>query len=211
MILQILKDRKIRPEIFFTYFPFCRQDKTFELGETNVAENLIRKLIDYYGVRKIYSIDPHFGKTAWVKKYPIVSISAVPLLIKRIKEDFGRDILLLSPDKGGKRRTGISGLNKKRINSFKVKHFSSKISVKGKTIGVIDDIIGTGGTLLRFYEFAKSSGAEKIIALITHGVLDAGIKKIKKRFTKLYLTNAINKKEANVDITDLVADAVKII
>ncbi len=207
MILQILKDRKIRPEIFFTYFPYCRQDKTFEPGETNVAENLIRKLVNYYGVKKIYSIDPHFGKTAWVKKYPVVSIPAIPLLIKRIKEDFGRDILLLSPDKGGKRRTGISGLNKKRINSFEVKHFSSKVIAKGRIIGVVDDIIGTGGTLLRFYEFAKNSGAKKVIALITHGVLDTGIKKIEKRFTKLYLTNTINKKEANVDITDLISRA----
>ncbi len=93
MILQILKDRKIKPEIFFTYFPYCQQDKTFEPGETNVAENLIRKLVDYYGVKKIFSIDPHFGKMAWVKKYPVVSISATPLLIKKIKEDFGRDIL----------------------------------------------------------------------------------------------------------------------
>jgi ribose-phosphate pyrophosphokinase len=207
MILQILKDRKIRPEIFFTYFPYCRQDKAFERGETNVAENLIRKLVNFYGVKKIYSIDPHFGKMAWVKKYPVVSISALPRLIKRIKEDFGRDILLLSPDKGGKRRTGILGLKKKRIDSFKVKHFSSKIAVKGKIIGAVDDIIGTGGTLLRFHEFVKNSGAEKIIALITHGVMDEGIKKIKKRFTKLYLANTINKKEANVDVADLISRA----
>jgi len=207
MILQILKDRKIRPEIFFTYFPYCRQDKAFEPGETNVAENLIRKLVSFYGVKKIYSIDPHFGKMAWVKKYPVVNISAIPLLIKRIKEDFSQDVLLLSPDKGGKRRTKIPGLKKKRINSFKVKQFSSKIIAKGKIIGVVDDIIGTGGTLLRFYEFAKNAGAEKIIALITHGVLDTGIKKIKKRFTKLYLTNTIDKKEANVDITDLISRA----
>jgi len=135
------------------------------------------------------------------------NISAIPLLIKRIKEDFSQDVLLLSPDKGGKRRTKIPGLKKKRINSFKVKQFSSKIIAKGKIIGVVDDIIGTGGTLLRFYEFAKNAGAEKIIALITHGVLDTGIKKIKKRFTKLYLTNTIDKKEANVDITDLISRA----
>lgn len=209
MILQILKDRKIRPEIFFTYFPYCRQDKTFEPGETNVAENLIKKLVNFYGVKKIYLIDPHFGRMVWVKKYPIVSISALPLLIKRVKKDFGKDVLLLSPDKGGKRRTGISGLNKKRINSFKVKHISSKISVKGKTIGVVDDIIGTGGTLLRFYEFAKNSGAKRVIALTTHGVLKRGIKKVKKKFVKLYLTNTISRKEANVDISDLIANTIK--
>ncbi len=209
LILQILKDHGIRPEVFFTYFPYGRQDKVFESGETNVAENLIKKIINYYKARKIYTIDAHFGKMAWVKKYPITDISAVPLLVKNGKKDFGPGILFLSPDKGGKRRTGISGVNKKRINSFEVTPFSSKIFMKGKTIGVVDDMIGTGGTLLRFYEFANNSGAKKIAALITHGVLDTGIRNVKKTFAKLYLTNTVDKKEANTDITGLIADAIK--
>lgn len=209
LILQILKDHKIKPAVFFTYFPYGRQDKIFEPGETCVAENLVQKLIDYYKVSKIYIIDPHFGKTKWIQKYPIISVSALPILIQKVKKDFGPDILLLTPDKGGKRRTGISGLNKKRIDSFEVKPFSSKIAVAGKIVGVVDDIIGTGGTLARFHEFAKKSGAEKIAALITHGVLDSGIKRIKKTFAKLYLTNTINKKEANVDIAGLIVNALK--
>jgi len=210
LILQILKDHKIKSEVFFTYFPYGRQDKVFEFGETCVAEDLVKKLINYYKVQKIYIIDPHFGKMEWIKKYPISSISAVPILMRETKEDFGQDALFLSPDKGGKRRTGIFGLNKKRINSFEVKSFSSKMVVKGKTIAVVDDIIGTGGTLARFYEFAKKSGAKKVIALITHGVMDKGIQRIKKTFTKLYLANTINKKEANVDITGLIVDALKL-
>jgi len=208
LILQILKDHQIKPEVFFTYFPYSRQDKAFEPGETNVAENLVKKLINYYKVRKIYTIDAHFGKMPWVKKYPIINVSAVPLLVKRNEDDFGSGTLFLSPDKGGKRRTGITGLNKKRINSFEVVPFSSKIPMKGEIIGVVDDIIETGGTLLRFCEFANHSGAKKVAALITHGVLDAGIKNVEKTFAKLYLTNTIDKKEANVDITDLIADVI---
>lgn len=209
LILQIFKDHKIEPEVFFTYFPYCRQDKVFEPGETNAAENLVKKLTDYYKVKRIYAIDPHFGEQAWVKKYPITSISALPLLIEKIKKELGKDVLLLSPDKGGKRRTGISGLNKKRINSFKIAPFSSKINLKGKRVGVVDDMIETGGTLLRFYDFVKESGAEKVTALITHGVLDFGVKRIKNKFSKLYLTNTIDRKEANFDITDLIANALK--
>lgn len=210
LALQILKNHKIKSEVFFTYFPYSRQDKIFQLGEINAAENLIQKIVNYYKVKKIYIVDPHFGGMRWLKKYPIISISGIHLLMQKTKEDFGQDVLFLSPDKGGERRTGISGLNKKRINSFEVKTLSSKISMKGKTIGVVDDIIGTGGTLLRFYEFAKKSGAKKVIALIAHGALDSGIQRIRRSFVKLYLTNTINRKEANVDITDLIAKAIKI-
>ena len=205
LILQILRDNQIKPEVFFTYFPYGMQDKVFEKGETNVAENLIEKLVNYYKVKKIYIIDAHFKGRKWVKNYPIVNISAVPILIQKAKEDFGENILFLSPDIGGKRRTGISGgMKKERLTSFKVKMVSPKLNFKGKVVGVIDDMIKTGGTLLKFQEIAKKSGAEKIIALITHGVIPSGVSKIKKKYSKLYLTNTIKQKESNIDITKLI-------
>ena len=204
LILQILRDNQIKPEVFFTYFPYGMQDKVFEKGETNVAENLIEKLVNYYKVKKIYIIDAHFKGRKWVKNYPIVNISAVPILIQKAKEDFGENIWFLSPDIGGKRRTGISGIKKERLTSFKVKMVSPKLNFKGKVVGVIDDMIKTGGTLLKFQEIAKKSGAEKIIALITHGVIPSGVSKIKKKYSKLYLTNTIKQKESNIDITKLI-------
>jgi len=169
-----------------------------------VAENLIEKLINYYKVKKIYIIDAHFKGRKWVKNYPIVNISAVSILIQKAKEDFGENIWFLSPDIGGKRRTGISGIKKERLTSFKVKMVSPKLNFKGKVVGVIDDMIKTGGTLLKFQEIAKKFGAEKIIALITHGVIPSGVSKIKKKYSKLYLTNTIKQKESNIDITKLI-------
>lgn len=217
LILQVLRDNKVKPEVFFTYFPYGMQDKVFEKGETNVAENLIEKLVNHYQVKKIYIIDPHFGGRKWIKKYPIVSVSAVSYLIKKAYQDFKKNILFLSPDKGGIRRTGLSGIKKERIDSFMVRYLSPKlypvklpsaifnrVNLKGKIIGVVDDIIETGGTLLRFYDYTKKSGAKKVIALITHGLLPSGKDKIKEKYSKLYLTNTIKQKGANIDITNLI-------
>ena len=204
LILQILMDKETKPDVFFTYFPYGMQDKIFKKGETSAAESLIRKLTYYYKVRKIYIIDPHFGEEKWLAKYPIINISAVPYLIKNCWQDFNENILFLSPDKGGKRRTGLLGIRKKRLNSFKIELLSRKADFKGKTVAVVDDILETGETLLRFYDFAKKSGAKKVVALITHGILPIGISKIKKKYFKLYLTNTVNQKKANIDITDLI-------
>jgi len=209
LILEILKNHKVKTEVFFTYFPYSQQDKIFQNGETNAAENLIKKLVNYYQVKRIYVIDPHFGEREWMRKLPVISLSASGFLMKKAKEDFGENILFLSPDKGGKRRTGISGLRKERLDSFKVEIFSPQITVKGKIVGVVDDILETGGTLLKFYEVAKKSGAKKVVALITHGLLNEGIKKIKEKFSKVYLTNSINIKEANIDIGDLIINTLK--
>ncbi len=209
LILQILRDSNIKPEAFFSYFPYGMQDKVFEKGETNVAENLIEKLINYYKVKKIYTIDAHFWGRKWVKRYPILNISAAPILIEEVKKDFGENVLFLSPDFGERRRTKISGMKKERIDSYRVRMISSKIDLKGKVVGVIDDMIKTGGTLSKFYEIAKKSGAKKVIALVTHGVLPAGISKIKKKYSKLYLTNTIEQKESNIDITDLILNTLQ--
>ena len=204
LILQILRDTKARTEVFFTYFPYGMQDKVFAKGETNVAENLIEKLVDYYGVKKVYIIDPHFGGRKWVKKYPIRSFSAVPLLIAQVKKDFGDDILFISPDKGGKRRTKISGFQKKRLSSFRVSITSSNAKFAGKIVAVVDDMIKTGGTLVKCAEIFKEAGARKILALTTHGVISTGIVKVKKAYSKLYLTNTVKRREANIDITDMI-------
>ncbi len=204
LLLHILKDHDVRPELFFTYFPYGQQDHVFQHGEGNIAESLIKKFLNYYGVKKIYAIDPHFGKMSWVKNYPIVHISATQILLNRAKKDFGEEILFLSPDKGGKRRSGISGLKKKRKDSFNVEILSPEISLKGKVVAVVDDLLETGGTLARFHETVLKCGANEVVALITHGVLNSGIKRVKDKFSKLYLTNTINKKGANVDICELI-------
>lgn len=208
MILQILRDNNIRPEVFFTYFPYGMQDNVFEKGETNVAENLIKKIINYYKAKKIYIIDAHFWGRKWVRKYPIVNTSAAPILIEKAKKDFGKNILFLSPDIGGKRRTGISGMRKKRTDSHQVELISPQINLKGEVVGIVDDLLETGGTLLEAYNRCKKNRAKQVIALITHGVLPLGISKIKRKYSKLYLTNTIKQKESNIDITDLILKTV---
>ena len=213
LILQILRDNQIKPEVFFTYFPYGMQDEIFGKGETNVSENLVNKLISYYKVEKIYIIDPHFEGRKWMKKYPIMSISAIPILMEEAKKNFGKNILFLATDEGGKRRFKINGFNKVRKNSYTVElRISEKLKkmIKGRIIGIVDDFVKTGGTLLKVYDMCKEYGAKKMICLVTHGVLKEGVKKIKKKFNKIYLTNSIHQPGIQqIDITELILNAIK--
>ena len=100
-------------------------------------------------------------------------------------------------------------MKKERLTSFKVKMLSRKLNLKGKIVAVVDDMIKTGGTLLKFAEIAKKAKAKRVLALVSHGVIPAGILKIKKKYSKLYLTNTVRQKESNIDITDLILNAIK--
>jgi len=213
LILQVLKDNHIKPELFFTYFPYGRQDRIFEEGETNAAENLIKKLVNYYQVKKIYLIDAHFWKREWVKKYPLINISATPLLMEKVKKDFGENVLFLATDKGGQRRFKIPGFDKVRQNSFQIEiKLPEKLAnlIKGKVVCLVDDLIETGETLLKAGDLAKKYRPKKVICLSTHGLLKEGVKKIRKKFAKVYLTNTIEQpKFPQVNITELILKAIR--
>lgn len=210
MLLDILTTSTAsRLEVFFSYAPYGMQDKVFRDGEINAAESIIKKLVSYYSVKKIYTIDAHFFGRPWTSAYPLVNISAVEQLKQTARHDYP-DIIFMTPDEGASRRIGLKGTSKKRIHSYEVEINSDdefKQKIQGQTIGVIDDLLETGGTLERFYQHCHELGAKKLVALITHGVLPSGIARTKKTYEKLYLCNTIAVPEANVDITPLVAEA----
>ena len=213
MILNILRKyapNMERAHVIFTSMQYARQDNAWYDGELNMAQMLIDMLDLRFGVNAISTIDAHFAREDWVRPYSILTdVSAVENLMDKAIADYP-GIIFVTPDAGAQRRIRIkmaAGAKKKRANSFDVsvmldEKFASVI--KGKVVGVVDDILSTGNTLVRFAEQARKLGAKKVVALITHGVGSAGISRVQKEFDGLYLTNTINHPEANVDIRGLV-------
>jgi ribose-phosphate pyrophosphokinase len=212
MILGVLKNAGIEKEVFFTYYPFGRQDNEFTDGELNVARSLLDKLVNYWGVKKVYAIDAHFfGDKSWLKEYPFVNVSAAELLKNAARKDCP-DIVFIGPDKGAHERFNIDSMSKTRRTSYDVDVECNEELFKGKegkTVGVIDDIIGTGGTMVRCRDKLIDKGAKNAVALIVHGVIYEGILKVEQAYSKLYMTNSINREEANVDITDLIVSSIR--
>jgi ribose-phosphate pyrophosphokinase len=210
MILALLKNRNVRPEIFFTYFPYSLQDREFSQGELNAARSIVEKLIEYYSVRKIYALDAHFFGRKWTSKYPFENISAVRKFQAMIEKKYP-DVTYYTPDAGSARRTKIKGFRKKRKNSFEITISAGKIDPKkmrGKIVAIVDDLIQTGGTLNKTCDELRIHEAEKIIVFATHAVLEGGIEKVKNACDEIYLTNSIHNKYSNIDIVDLLVDKI---
>ena len=209
MLLNILKDGGVNNvEIFFTYFPYGMQDNPKHRGETNAAQNLIHKLVNYYKVKKIYVLDGHFFGQSWLEKYPVKNISALPLLKDVTLKDYPSAIFL-APDQGSQRRLGLQGTTKTRTNSFDVDIMHDELfvsAVKNQVVAVADDLVETGGTAIKFAEVCRKVGAKDVIALISHGLLDSGVKRLKEVYSKVYLTNSIECPDGNIDVSGLILD-----
>lgn len=202
-ITYALEDDGITPNIVCSYLDCGRQDKNFERGEPNMAKHMIEDLSSHF--KSISVVDYHpSGK--WVEDYGVGRLSMVSLLKDSAEKKY-RIERYVSPDKGGEKRTGIKGANKERLNSKKVvMDISPEMlrEVKGENVGVVDDIISGGGTMCSAYEKLKSAGADKVIALATHGVMESGVKRVKDTFDDLFLSNTIKTKYSNVDVTELI-------
>jgi len=207
-VIYALEEEAIRPKLFFSYFPYSRQDKVFKTGEPNMTRKLLEDLSEHS--EEIYIIDFHSNED-WVEKLGIKKVSAVSLLKQRVEKTYGQ-LEYFSPDKGGEKRTDIKGAEKDRNGSRKVEIKLSredKKRAKGKNAAVLDDIISTGKTMCNTYKELKSAGAKKIIAIATHGVLPEGIERVKNTYDDLILANTINRKEANVNVSPLILKEIR--
>jgi len=197
-------------DVFFTYCPYARQDKGFETGEAIAAENVFRSIVNDYGANHVFTIDLHCAGAEWIKKYPVTNISANDELMSAIEKDGYIDVISIGPDAGAQMRNGINGLDKERKNSFEVRiQANQELNIYGKTVRIIDDVISTGRTMVDARDAIMKCGANDVVAAITHGVMTEGIEKVYGAYGgKFYLTNTINRPEANVDITRLVWETI---
>src|SRR5258706_14134616 len=119
---------------------------------------------------------------------PAVALTAAPLFVDYAKALSRESLCVVSPDPGGVKRAELfrealeAAVGKPVGKGFADKHRSAGIvtgdllvgDVDGATVLIIDDLISTGGTLLRAARAARNAGARRGVALITHGLFMAG-------------------------------------
>ena len=114
---------------------------------------------------------------------------------------------VVSPDPGGAKRAELfrealeAALGRPVGKAFADKHRSAGVvsgdlfvgDVAGTTALVIDDLISTGGTLLRAARAARAAGARRVIALVTHGLFMAGAAEVlaDPAIERLVITDAV--------------------
>jgi ribose-phosphate pyrophosphokinase len=157
------------------YYGYARQDKKFNPGEPISAKTLAAHL--ELITDSFITVDIHEEMImSWFTK-PAKNISGMPQIGEYLKE-IGPDIII-APDKGAlslaqmaAEVTGCSWdyLENTRIDGETVEMKAKNLSVDGRKVAIVDDIIATGGTIVKATEHLKSQGASEVYATCTHGL-----------------------------------------
>ncbi|MBI4394052.1 MAG: ribose-phosphate diphosphokinase [Euryarchaeota archaeon] len=173
--------RRQRPESITTivpYYAYGRQDRVFLAGETVSAE-VVARLIQGF-TDEFVTVDPHKEHILSFFKCKAGSVTAVPTIAEHVKAKHVD--LVLAPDKGALERAqscaaimGVDAdhLDKVRLDAHTVELRPKNLSVRDKNVLILDDIISTGGTVMKAAAELKKQGAQKVMAACTHGLFAA--------------------------------------
>jgi ribose-phosphate pyrophosphokinase len=202
------------------YFPYFRQDNRFNSGEC-VSIKVISELMSKY-LDKMLIIDPHLHRQTNLSHLfscKTVKLTANPLIADYIKKNI-RNPLIVGPDwesfKWAQKVAEKIGcehviLEKRRISGRKVKiKLNKKIDITDKTIVFVDDIISTGNTIREAARNIKKLGAKSFCCVAVHGVfVEGALERLRKARVKVVTTNTIPNKVAKIDVSRLVAEALR--
>ncbi len=218
----ISQARKVSSKIYviIPYMGYARQDKQFLSGEA-VTMSVVAKMLQSAGAKKVIVVDIH-SKTALNHfKIPTESVSAIPELAKYFKKMKLKNPLVVSPDMGGSLRakkfagllnTDFIALKKSRNRKTgKVQIQSSKVDVNGRDLIVIDDMISTGGSVVKATQFLKRQKCKRVFVACTHGLFvgDAERKIKKAGVSQIISTNTIPSSTSKVDVSGVIAKSIQ--
>lgn len=202
------------------YMGYARQDREFLPGEIVTLE-VVADLLQAAGATKIITVDMH--SMAGLSKFeiPILNVSAMPALARHIKGTNLRDPLVVSPDMGGSARAALfakmidsdhTALVKERDRATgEVTLGKNDLSdVTGRDVVLVDDMISTGGSMIKSTELLKSMGCARIFVACTHALLVGGAeqKLIEAGVEEIISTNTIPAGTSKVDVSGIIADVI---
>jgi len=212
------------------YYGYAKQDKKSK-GREPISAKVVANLLKVTGSKRIVTMDLHAAQIQGFFDIPVDNLMAMPVLCNYLKKEGLCDekIVVVSPDAGGVHRAEIFA---KRLNASLAIVFKrrpepdvSEVThivgdVRGRIAVVVDDMISTGGTLVKAAEGLIARGATEVYTLATHGIFagDALDQLERSPIRKVIVTNTIPQTTTGIgssskievlSIAQILADAIK--
>ncbi len=208
------------------YYGYARQDRKV-LPRAPISAKLVADLITTAGASRILAVDLHAGQIQGFFNIPVDHLFAAPVLLEYLKQ-LRDDIVIVSPDAGGVERArayakridaSLAIIDKRREGPNVAQVMNIIGDVSGMSAVLVDDMVDTGGTLVRAAFALAEKGAKSISACCTHAVLSGqAVKMINESPIKeMIVTDTIPLREEAkscpkikvLSVSGLLADAIR--
>ena len=169
----------VRVTVVVPFYAYGRSDKK-DQPRVPITARLIANLFEVSGADRVLTVDLHAGQIQGFFNIPLDELSAVGMLAKHFKERNVPNLVVAATDVGGgkhARNTArfldapIAIAEKMRIgNEDRVEVINLIGDVQGKNVLIVDDEIGTGGTVVATANTLVDHGAKDIYCYATHAI-----------------------------------------
>lgn len=197
-------------ELYMPYYPYSRQDRVCQIGESNSFNVIQRMLNSVQCFSKITTVDIHNPKVLnrWTENLNPLDkpyIDAYDCLKCMDITDFiDSSYTVVVPDKGAGQRSeeAKEKIQSKSIVFFDKKRENGNIMVTPKTevdadilknrnkFVIFDDICDGGGTFINIAKVIKEYNSDcELVLVVSHGIFSKGLEVLKPYFKNVYVSN----------------------
>jgi ribose-phosphate pyrophosphokinase len=160
------------------WYGYSRQDKKSAPREP-ISARLVARMLESAGIDRLLTMDLHAGQIQGFFQKPCDHMTAMFILTQYFGDLGLGDLVVVAPDAGrvklNKRFAAKMGADLAILNKERPAQQVAEINyvigdVKGKTAVIVDDIIGTAGTLKAAADAVLDAGASRVYAAATHGL-----------------------------------------
>ncbi len=174
------------------FYGYARQDKKHR-GREPISARLMADLFKTAGADRLITVDLHADQIQGFFDGPVDHLMALPILTDYVKEKYGdQQLAVVSPDAGRIKvaerwsaRLGgapLAFIHKSRRIDVANEVVANRVvgDVAGKICILTDDMIDTGGTIVKAAEACMEAGAAGVIIAATHPILsDPAVDRLK--------------------------------
>ena len=175
------------------HFPYARQDKKDSARGSISAADIV-DMFKLAGVERIVSVELHNGciqgffqgdgKKCFDNLYTTDLLKDYFQTYIFLQSDYKKKYIVVAPDAGAiskneifAAKVGLSVAYLSKQRDYTVENTVSKsvllsnCDFQGRTAIIVDDMLDTGGTILKTIEVLKHNGIKDVIVAVTHGLL----------------------------------------
>jgi ribose-phosphate pyrophosphokinase len=172
-----------RITVVMPFYGYARQDKKHR-GREPITARLMADLFKTAGANRLITVDLHADQVQGFFDGPVDHLMALPILADHVWEKYrGQPLAVVSPDAGRIKvaerwsaRLGgapLAFIHKTRRTDRPNEVAANRVvgDVSGRLCVLVDDMIDTGGTIVKASEALMKDGAAGVVVAATHAIL----------------------------------------